>query len=145
MLVKLTAVRHERNSSIQKKLLLTHSASGRSFVWFCEEWSDSPDRPTTFTFGDCQVPPTLSLFLSMLLECTWQLNHFWTTPRELEKTTGVSALWIRNISDDLWSFKMELTDAIDTAQNHLSGGCWLNRVLRTRSGASSHWLCYMLC
>jgi len=53
--------------------------------------------------------------------------------------------WIRNISDDLWSFKMELTDAIDTAQNHLSGGCWLNRVLRTRSGASSHWLCYMLC
>jgi len=50
----------------------------------------------TSTFCDCQVPLPLSLSLwaccSNRYDSRCQLNHFQTTPREQEKTTGASTL-----------------------------------------------------
>jgi len=59
-----------------------------------------------------------------------RLPENWRRPPGCPRST-----WIRNISEDLLSFNMETQLKVD-----LSGGCWLNMALRTRSGASSYWL-----
>jgi len=63
----------------------------------------------------CQVSPPLSRWAccSNGHDSRCQPSHFRTTPKELEKTTGASALNLDlHISDNL-----ELTDARDSAQN----------------------------
>jgi len=97
--------------------------SRRSLVWFCEEWPDSPDHPVTSTFCDCQVPPTLSIFghicrMETTPDYSWII--FKQPPENWRRPPGhACSTWIRNFSDDLSSFNMELTGARDAAQNWL--------------------------
>jgi len=89
---------------------------GRSLVWLCQQWPDSPDHPV---FCDCQVPPPLSPWAccSNRHDSRCQPNHFWTIPRKLEKTVRASALNI-NPQYFRWplSFNTKLTNAGDAAR-----------------------------